>query len=80
MEIYAFSMKDKELCRKVDEHEIIDLTQEEDTKLQADAEDLLQGLKKHVRPARDLPDNSTFSLVSNDNLFQILKSISLASG
>ncbi|CBY18085.1 unnamed protein product [Oikopleura dioica] len=62
LEIYAFSMKDKELCRKVDEHEIIDLTQEEDTKLQADAEDLLQGLKKHVRPARDLPDNSTFSL------------------
>ncbi|CBY42398.1 unnamed protein product, partial [Oikopleura dioica] len=62
LEIYAFSLKEKDLCRKVDEHEIIDLTQEEDKKLQADAEDLLQGLKKNIRPARDLPDDFTFSL------------------
>ena len=43
----------------------IKLTQEEDTKLRADAEDLLQGLKKNVQPAQDLPDEFTFSLVSN---------------
>jgi hypothetical protein len=63
-------LKEKEICRKVDEHEIIDLTQEEDTKLKADAEDLLQGLKKNVRPARDLPDDFTFSLVSYSKLLK----------
>ena len=63
---------EKEICRKLDEHEIIDLTVEEDTKLKADAEDLLQGLKTKVQPARDLPDDFFFSLVKNLNLLKTL--------
>ena len=65
LEIYSFSLMEKEICRKVDEHEIIDLTVEEDTKLKADAEDLLQGLKTKISPARDLPDDFHFSLVKD---------------
>ena len=65
MEIYSFSLMEKEICRKFDEHEIIDLTVEEDTKLKADAEDLLQGLKTKISPARDLPDDFHFSLVND---------------
>ena len=65
LEIYSFSLMEKEICRKVDEHEIIDLTVEEDTKLKADAEDLLQGLKTKIQPARDLPDDFHFSLVKD---------------
>ena len=67
MEIYSFSLMEKEICRKVDEHEIIDLTVEEDTKLKADAEDLLQGLKTKIFPARDLPDDFHFSLVKTSS-------------
>ena len=70
VEIYSFSLMEKEICRKVDEHEIIDLTVEEDTKLKADAEDLLQGLKTKIFPARDLPDDFHFSMVNDIKLLK----------
>lgn len=65
-EIFAFSLTEKNSVRQVEEHKIFNITEEEDKKLEDEAEKLLKELKIQVRSRKELPDNFNFSVVRRE--------------
>ena len=48
LELYAFSLKERPICNEMDEHAVVDLTQDENAQLRTEVEDLIQGLHKKL--------------------------------
>ncbi|CAG5094118.1 Oidioi.mRNA.OKI2018_I69.XSR.g13263.t1.cds [Oikopleura dioica] len=66
LEVYGFGIKETDICKEMDEHAVIDLTEDEDAQLRNEAEDLLQGIKKKI-PKTPLDDvKFSIQVVLND--------------
>jgi hypothetical protein len=78
LEIYAFSLTEKKSCRQVEEHKIYSITEEENKKLEDEAEKLLKELKIEVRSRKELPDNFNFSVVRREFFIDYSRLFSLA--
>ncbi|CAG5098900.1 Oidioi.mRNA.OKI2018_I69.XSR.g16075.t1.cds [Oikopleura dioica] len=55
LELYAFSLKERPICNEMDEHAVVDLTQDENAQLRTEVEDLIQALHKKL-PTTPLGD------------------------